>query len=356
MKNTKILLVSHIYSTNSGPVYGPYNVIKDYLNSKKANIQTIEYPLNSGMPLIFKSIAEIVGTIKKSLEFKPDVFIGIDPLNAFAGVVLRVLGLTGKTIFYCVDYTPTRFSNNFINSVYLGIDKFVSKKSDEVWNVSSRIVGVRKEQGVPENKIKFIPNSPVFKNCPKTPVGKINKNKIVMVAGLTHSPALEIVLKAFKDIAKKFPKTTLSIIGTGPYQERLITKVKLMGLASKIKFLGQLPNDKLLKEVSGSGLALAIYTYSKDFSWVYYGDSKKAREYLACGVPVVITDVVGTSLDIEEYGAGIVVAPTPQDISSAMEKMLSDRSLWTDMQKNAIKLAEDYDIYKILDRNFKSIL
>lgn len=356
MKNTKILLVSHIYNTDSGPVYGPYNVIKDYLESKKANIQTIEYPLNSGTPLIFKSVAEIAGTIKKSLEYKPDVFIGIDPLNAFAGVVLKALRLTGKTIFYCVDYTPTRFSNKFINSVYLGIDKFVSKKSDEVWNVSSRIVDVRKQQGVLEDKIKFIPNSPVFKNCPKTPAGKINRNKIVMVAGLTHSPALEMVLTAFKDVVKNFPKTTLFIIGTGPYQENLITKAKRMGLASKIKFLGQLSNNELLKEVSGSGLALAIYTYSKDFSWVYYGDSKKAREYLACGVPVIITDVVGTSLDVKEYGAGIVVKPIANDISAAIAKILSDKTLWSTMQKNAIKLAQDSDIYKILDKNFKSIL
>lgn len=355
MKSTKILLVSHIYYTDSGPVYGPYNVVKDYLETKSVNIQTIEYPLTSGMPLILKSFIEIAGTIKKSLKYKPEIFIGIDPLNALAGVILKTLGLTRKTIFYCVDYTPTRFSNKFINSVYLAIDKFVSMKSDEVWNVSSRIVDVRRKQGIPDKKIKFIPNSPIFKNCPKISVGEINRNKIVMVAGLTHSPALEMVLTAFSGVAKKFPKLELSIIGTGAYQEKLIEKTKKIGLSQKIHFLGQMSNENLLKKVSESGLALAIYTFSKEFSWVYYGDSKKAREYLACGTPVIITNVVGTSQDIEDYDAGIVVEPNSKALQVAMSKILGDKKLWSKYQKNALKLAQDFDINKILDKNFKSI-
>lgn len=348
----KILLVSHVYHTDSGPVYGPFNVIEDYLIAKQRVFQSIEYPLVSGTPLIIKSVIETIKTIKIAAKYKPEIFIGIDPLNAFAGVILKKTGLVKKTIFYCVDYTPTRFKNKILNDVYHRIDRFVSINSDEVWNVSSRIVEVRKKQGVSDSKIKFVPNSPVFENCPRLPVRKVNRNNIVMVAGLTHGPVLDLVLNAFKNLVDKFPKVKLSIIGTGPYQEKLIEKTRKMKLSENIRFLGQLSNKSLLREVSKSGIALAIYTFSDDYSWVYYGDSKKAREYLACGIPVIITDVVGTAEDVKEYKAGLVIKPNAKSLEQAMEKILGDKNFWLECRKNAVKLGKDYDINAILDKIF----
>ncbi len=352
----RILLVSHVYHTESGPVYGPFNVIKDFLNTNKRSFQTIEYPLVSRTPLIIKSVFETVKTVMTAAVYIPKIFIGIDPLNAFAGVILKKIGLVKKTIFYCVDYTPTRFKNKILNNIYLGIDRFVSKNSDEVWNVSSRIIDVRNKQGIPDAKIKFVPNSPVFENCPRLPVGKVNRNNIVMVAGLTHGPVLNLVLKAFKNVVTKFPKARLSIIGTGPYQEKLKEKTKKVELSKNIIFLGQLSNKDLLREVSKSAAALAIYTFSKDYSWVYYGDSKKAREYLACGTPVIITDVVGTADDVERYKAGLVIKPGTKDLERAMDKMLSDKNYWLECRKNACLLAKKYDMKKILDESFDTTL
>ncbi|QQG42242.1 MAG: glycosyltransferase family 4 protein [Candidatus Woesebacteria bacterium] len=346
----RILLVSHVYHTESGPVYGPFNVIKDFLNTNKRSFQTIEYPLVSRTPLIIKSVFETVKTVMTAAVYKPKIFIGIDPLNAFAGVILERFGLVKKVVFYCVDYTPTRFKNKILNSVYLGIDKFVSKNSDEVWNVSSRIVEVRKKQGISDSKIKFVPNAPIFGSCPRLPAEKVNRNNIVMVAGLTHGPVLDLVLKAFKNVVAKFSKARLLIIGTGPYQDKLRLKTKKMGLSENIKFSGQLPNKNLLHEVSKSGIALAIYTFSDDYSWIYYGDSKKAREYLACGTPVIITDVVATAGDVRDYNAGLVIKPNSESLEQALSKILGDKNYWLKCRKNAAKLGKDYDIDSILGK------
>ncbi len=177
-----------------------------------------------------------------------------------------------------------------------------------------------------------------------------------MVAGLTHSSVFDIVLDAFKNSSKKIPGLHLLIIGTGPYQEKLIQKVKKMNMSKNIIFTGQLSNEKLMKEVSVSGMALAIYTFSKKYSWVYYGDSKKAREYLACGVPVIITDVVSTSQDIGKFKTGLVIKPNVKDVEYAINKLGTDKAFWLECRKNAVELAKRYDIDQILDKNFKSIL
>lgn len=342
MKKTKVLLVSHVYSTKSGNVYGPVDVLNKYLlNSNKYNSELIKFKLDSKIPLLIKSMFEMSTIMARAFMLHPKIFIGIDPLNALSGVILRKLGVAKKTVFYSVDYTPNRFKNKFTNFIYLWIDKIVAKNSDEVWNVSKRIVDLRIRQGIQNEKIKYVPNSPRFLDCPRVSDNKINKNQIVMVTGQTHSPVIDLVLKSFATVSNKIPDLKLKIIGTEKIRSQ-----------KNVEFSGQLVNEDLLKVVSESYLALAIYTFSKDYSWITYGDSKKAREYLACGVPVIITDVVGTSDEVKKYNAGIVIKAERDELTNAIEKLILDRKYWKTCRENAIKLGRDFDIDSILDNIF----
>lgn len=372
MKIGKVLLANHFFFTDSGSVHGPANVICEYFRKKKKQYILLNYPLISGrkpfyekynkrkvsnkdfginitLPLPVKSFFEILNSIIVGVFFRPDIYIGVDPLNAVAGLFLKSLGIVKKTIFYSVDYTPTRFENSLLNSAYQVIDRFTAGFSDEVWNVSTRIVELRVRQNIKGEKIKFLPNSPNFGACPRLPISRIDKNKIVMVTGLTHSPILSLVLESFRKASHKHPKLTMNIIGTGEYESELKVIVRSMRLSSKIKFLGQLKNSEVLSEVARCRLGLALYPFSKKFSWIYYGDSKKTREYLACGVPVVMNDVVATSEDVERYGAGLVVKLKREDISAAIEKLLTNDPFWISCRKKAIDLARDYDFEKTLD-------
>ena len=162
-KTKKVLLVNHFYFTKSGPVNGPANVICEYLKNHSVQYLFLNYPLilgsrsffekndgkstihknfglNINIPLPIKSLFEVINTIFFGFLYHADIYIAIDPLNALPGVFLKKLGLVKKTIFYSVDYTPTRFENVFLNAAYQKIDKFCAKFSDEVWNVSLRIV------------------------------------------------------------------------------------------------------------------------------------------------------------------------------------------------------------------------
>lgn len=372
MKIRKVLLANHFYFTKSGPVYGPTNVLCEYFRKKTKSYLMLDYPLilghkpfyekfdgkniihknfglNINLPLPIKSFLEIISTLTIGLFFKADLFIGVDPLNALPGIFLKKLGLVKKTIFYSVDYTPTRFENIYLNAAYQKIDIFCARFSDEVWNVSSRIVNLRINQNVKSEKIKFLPNSPNFDSCPRLPSSKVNKNKIVMITGGTHSPIFSLVLKSFKNVLRVNPKLTMNIIGTGEYENNLKMIVKNMGLSSKIDFLGQLENRAVLEEIAKCRLGLALYPFSKKYSWIYYGDSKKTREYLACGVPVVMNDVVATSEDVKRYHAGLVVKLSREGISAAIEKMVMDDEFWVKCRQNAICLARDNDFEKILD-------
>ncbi len=369
----KILLLSHFNYSQAGPIHGPVHTLTAYLNRKKNPYVYIGYPLYAGekslfiksngkkentkkfgpsfkLNLIFKSLYETWFTLNYLNSNKQDLVVAIDPLNALAALVAKKMGFAKRVIFYTVDYTPKRFPNKLLNSVFHKIDDFCIKNSNSVWNVSNKIVEKRNEQGVPDSKNKYVPNAPSFKAGRPLPGSKVDRYNIMMVTGITHSPAFTMVIDAISALIDKYPKIKLSLIGGGSYEVELKEKVNKSVLKGHVEFLGQLDHETLLKTLPKGGLGLAIYT--TDYDWVNYGDSMKAREYLLSGLPTVITDVVSTADDIKKFEAGLIVKPIKKDIEKGIGKILGDKKFWTKTRANAIALSKEQDIDKILNKVF----
>lgn len=369
----KILLLSHFNYSQAGPIHGPVHTLASYLERKKTPYVYIIYPLYAGersfvttfdgkrektrkfgsslkLPLPIKALYETWFTFNFLRNNNFDLVVAIDPLNALAALIAKRFGFTKKVIFYTVDYTPKRFPNKLLNNMFHAIDSFCIRNADAVWNVSNKIVEKRQEQGVADLRNKYVPNAPSFKVGKPLPDNRVDQFNIMMVTGITHSPAFTMVIDAISALIGKNPKVKLSLIGGGPYEAELKNKVNKSALKGHVEFLGQLDHDTLLKTLPKGGVGLAIYT--SDYNWVNYGDSMKAREYLLSGLPTIITDVVSTGEDIAKYDAGLVVKPAKKDIQTAVEKLISDRSYWTKMRSNALTLSKEQDIDKILDRVF----
>ena len=89
---------------------------------------------------IFDYIIDSVWVFYNSIRFgKTDLFVGIDPLNAFVGIILKKIGYAKKVIYYGIDFVPIRFESKIINSLFHFLEAYCVKNSDEVWNVSDRI-------------------------------------------------------------------------------------------------------------------------------------------------------------------------------------------------------------------------
>lgn len=336
------------YKAIAYPLYAGTKSLYEVFNGSKGITQ--EFGSRLKFPLPIKSFVESLETIIFLARDKPDLVIAIDPLNAFAALIAKKLGISGKVVFYTADYTPFRFSNKFLNWLYHAIDGFCIKNADSVWNVSTRIVERRREQGVPEEKNLYVPNAPSFKVSRRLSPQKVDRYNLMMITGITHSPAFSMVIEALSELIDKHPKIKLSLIGAGPYEEELKRKVANSLLRGHVEFLGQLDHETLLKTLPKGGLGLVVYT--SDYSWINYGDSMKAREYLLSGLPTIITDVVSTADDIQKYNAGIVVKPDKKEIAIAIDKLIKDHDFWKECRGNAIRLARDFDMDKILGHAF----
>lgn len=278
----------------------------------------------------------VVICVKVRYGGKP-TYIGLDPLNAISGVLLKCIGMVKRTVFFSVDYTPNRFKNKFLNYIYQFFDRSCSYKSDEVWNVSTRILQMRLKMGINKEKLFFIPNTPSkeYRKCEKY---KRNLNRLVSLGPLSGQLDYVGFFEALVFLVKDYPDMVLEIIGTGNFEQNYRNLVHDLDIVNNVVFKGPLPHPEAMEEISSSSIGLALYNGSWDFN--YYGDSMKCREYLFYGLPVLTTDTHSTVEDILEYKAGEIVDIGPKEYIKGLKKILDNYDIYS---KNSYELGRKYD-------------
>ena len=125
-------------------------------------------------------------------------------------------------------------------------------------------------------------------------------------------------------------------------------------LKNNVILLGRKSHEEVFKIISEHGVGIALYT--DDAPWSYYSDSMKARDYLALGLPVIISGNLGTTQEIKDGNAGIVIKRRKDDIVRAVESLVTDRVLYNNLRENALRLAKENDIDNILNKTLKKYL
>jgi len=301
------------------------SLINYYVEGKLIKTEKLVIPIKF---VPFRYLFEILRTVSFFLSVKNkeaiNYFIGIDPLNAFIGILLKKMKVVKKTIFHTPDYSEKRFENNLLDKIYHFVDFYSAKKSDCVWNVSKKILEVRVRQGVAKKKLFVVSNIP----CLVSDFVELKKNKFILITlgQLSEQLDFDNLFIAIKDVSKKYP-VKLIIVGDGPKKQELIDKTKSMKINHLVKFVGRKPHEKALKLISNSGIGLALYT--KNWAFNLYGDSAKCREFFAFGLPIVTTKNHATIDDIIKYSPGMVCEMDSKEYANAIIKILKNYSFYS---------------------------
>lgn len=352
----RILIIGHVTE-----VYGPVQALVNYSKKKTGKFVSILHPLpysavpsseyraffegeckrliyrrSFKMSELFSYFQHVFFTFYFMLKSKEryDLCIGIDNLNAFCGIILRKLGIVDKVIFYVIDYTPRRFNNSVANFCYHFLDRLCAKYTDYIWNVSERIAEIREKQGVESGKNLVVPVGIELEKIEYVPKVKTDTDVLVFVSHLTKSKGAELIIEAMEDVIKKVPDAKLEIIGIGPHEGKLKELVKTANLDKSIKFLGLMDHDKLMKYLPTRGVALATYLDDPN-SITYFADPTKPKEYLACGLPVIITRVPWIAKEIQEKPMGIAINYDKKELVDAIVKLLKDDEFYERCKENA---------------------
>lgn len=144
-----------------------------------------------------------------------------------------------------------------------------------------------------------------------------SKDQLLFVGRLKPGKSTNTLIRAFKILSKKYPTLELVIVGDGPLRSELEQLCLELNIGSKIRFLGEIPNNELPK----------IYNESKVFVLpsLNEGLPRTVLEAMACETPVVTSALPQLEAIVE--GAGFTFEPKSEDdLSECIELLLNNSS------------------------------
>jgi len=310
---------------------------KDYINSSEVVIYIKEF---------FFTISSIFKT-----KMKWDFCVCMDGMCTFFGIFLRGLGKIKKVNYWAMDFVPeNRFKSGFKNFIYHKINKFGYRNADEMWDLSPRMADAREEfLGIKKDsyrKHRVVPYGMWIDRIKRYSYEECEKNTLVFMGHLLEKQGVQLVLEAIPEIIKKIPDFKFKVIGTGNYEGKLKEKVKDLKIEKYVNFLGKIEkNEDLEEEIAKSCVAIAPYIEKLD-TWTKYADPGKVKTYLACGVPVLLTDVPWNAGEIEEMGCGKIIGESTESIINSFSE-LNQGTMNNKYRKQALSYVSKFDYRNI---------
>lgn len=214
--------------------------------------------------------------------------------------------------------------------------------ADRVFAVADALKQVAVSIGVPADKITVVGNGvdtvrfvPVDRDEARAALGlPANAPVLISVGGLVERKGFHRVIELLPRLRERWPGLIYLIVGgasaEGNNRPQLEQQVEQLGLHDTVRFLGSLPPDALKQPLSAADV-FVLSTRNEGWANVFL-------EAMACGLPVVTTDVGGNREVVDRDSLGIVVRFGD---AAALEAAL-DQALATPWDRTEIRChAED---------------
>ena len=142
-------------------------------------------------------------------------------------------------------------------------------------------------------------------------------------------------LRAFHIVRQSFPEARLTVAGSGPERAALEQLAQELGLRDAVEFAGRVENDDMARLYHASDLM--VNPSLADNMPI------SILEALACGVPVVSTNVGGIPRIVEHGKTALLVPPQhPEAMAAAMLRVLNDQAMAATMRRAGSESVRQY--------------
>ena len=176
---------------------------------------------------------------------------------------------------------------------------------------------------------------------PERPAEAAGTFRVLMAGRFHRLKGFGLGLRAFAAFAREFPGAELTVVGSGPEENRLRRTIEEAGLGSRVAMTSWMPRPGLLAAMAASDVFL--------FPSFRDGGGAVVVEAMAAGLPVVCLDSGGPGFHVRP-GWGFKVAPGPPrevevEIARALKVLARDPVLCRAMGRAARERAEDYYLW-----------
>lgn len=158
-----------------------------------------------------------------------------------------------------------------------------------------------------------------------------DQNKIGYMGSVSESRGIFHILNAARISGKK-------IVIVGEIPQNIKNKIKQDYEYENIGLLGRLSHDMTMYEISKCSVGLCLL--QKEGQYAHLDNlPTKLYEYMALGIPSVVSDFPYYEKILEKYPFGIAVNPSDDEqIANAIMKILSDSKLYKEMAEKGIQV------------------
>ncbi|WP_029000202.1 glycosyltransferase [Azohydromonas australica] len=220
------------------------------------------------------------------------------------------------------------------------------RDATQVFAVSESLRQVAIGLGTPADKVQVVGNgvdlrrfSPIARAQARRALGVPEGGPVlVSVGGLVERKGFHRVIELLPRLRQRFPDLRYLVVG-GPSPEgdmsaALREQVAALGLEAAVHFLGPLPPDRIREPLSAADV-FVLATRNEGWANVFL-------EAMACGLPVVTTDVGGNAEVVCRQELGTVVPfGDAQALGGALEDALTRR--WDSQAIMAYAQANTWD-------------
>lgn len=166
-----------------------------------------------------------------------------------------------------------------------------------------------------------------------TPKYDRNELRILYTGRLVFVKGLITLIKSAQYICREYPNVLFTILGDGHLRPRLQKMVRQLNLENNFSFLGFIPRSQLIKHYQND----TIYTAPS-----YYDALPTAiLEAMACGMPIVSTNIPAIREAVVDGESGFLVPPRePKLLADSILKLLADKDLRRKMGQAARERVE----------------
>ena len=183
----------------------------------------------------------------------------------------------------------------------------------------------------------------------RKPLARASQGQIAFMGVLLEKQGLQLAIEALPAIRAEFPSAKLLVLGDGPYATELKRLAHALGVQDSVEFAGFIENHEHIEErLADSALAVAPYVPDPT-SFTRFADPGKLKNYLACGLPIILTDVPEFAQTIVSGGAGSIIPYRADALATAVLAYLKNPVALDQARVAAAQLAQPFEWDQIFD-------
>ncbi len=273
---------------------------------------------------------------------RSDFYIGIGSwFQTIPGLLLRRLRLVGTVVFWTTDFEPRQLKNGFTKSIYQFVDRMCAESADYTISPTKALIDFRTACGydIDRRNALVVPYCLDSSYIEFPPIEDVLPDSIVYLGAFAGQHGFEILLDAVPEILKVKPNLKVTVISYEYMPKVYSDEISNRGLESVFENLGYISDqDKLGNIIKRRRIGVALY----GSSFKRFNDPARTKNFLAKGVPVIVSGRLQINREIQEKMAGIVIPYEAKSLVEAVISLLDNEALYRKCRYNAYALAQKF--------------